>query len=233
MSTEKLVELSYDDDSAEGWLGPGSSSPLDSHIWVVLFSSPLESTQLLRAAFYVNATINGQDALDFSCRVHIMDFNRSNIFLLEVTPSDDGWFVVDLEPYSLIVPQHFFVGVEVFLSLQENEGGYIYLPALGYDNNEPDGKSWWINRSGEDTWISLETYDIMIRTVVGAPSKPTDLDGSGKVDIIDVAIVGMAFGTRSEDSNYNATADLAEPYGEINITDIATVAQDFGKNSAA
>jgi len=74
----------------------------------------------------------------------------------------------------------------------------------------------------------------MIRAVVSpAFNSPmsTDLDGNGKVDILDIAIVAMAFGTKSEDPNYNPVADLAEPYGEINIADIAKVARDYGKTS--
>jgi len=234
LSTESSVELLFDDGGAEGWLGPGSSSPLNSHVWFVHFNSSLESTQLLRVMFCINATISGQNALGYPCRLHIMDFNKSEIFLLEVTPSYGGWFAVDLESYFIVVPQHFFVGIEVFHSLQETEGGYVYAPVLGYDINEPDGKSWWVSGGGEILWIPLETYDVMIRAVVSpAFNSPmsTDLDGNGKVDILDIAIVAMAFGTKSEDPNYNPVADLAEPYGEINIADIAKVARDYGKTS--
>ena len=230
-STENSIELSYDDDSAEGWLGPGSSSPLHSHVWAVHFSSPLEPTQLLKVMFYLNGTINGQNALGHPCKLHIIDLNKSELFLLEVTPHYSGWFTVDLEPYFIVVPQHFLVGIEVFHSLQETEGDYVYVPALGYDINEPDGKSWWVFKGEEILWIPFETYNVMIRAVVGPAFNSPDLNGDGEVDILDVAIVSMAFGTKSEESDYNRAADLAEPYGEINIVDIATVARDCGKTS--
>jgi hypothetical protein len=49
------------------------------------------------------------------------------------------------------------------------------------------------------------------------------------VDILDIAIVAKAYGTEPEDLLWSPIADVAEPYGEINILDIATVAIDFGK----
>jgi len=56
-----------------------------------------------------------------------------------------------------------------------------------------------------------------------------DLNGDGVVDIVDIAIVAKAYGSRLGDLNWNSIADVAEPYGEIDIMDIATVARDYGK----
>jgi hypothetical protein len=56
-----------------------------------------------------------------------------------------------------------------------------------------------------------------------------DLNRDGAVNILDISIVAMAFGTKPGDSNWNPIADVAEPYDEINILDIATVAKDYGK----
>jgi len=55
-----------------------------------------------------------------------------------------------------------------------------------------------------------------------------DLNGDGIVDIIDVAIVAKAFGSKPGDKNWNAIADL-DKNGIINIIDIAKVAKEFGK----
>jgi PKD repeat protein len=59
----------------------------------------------------------------------------------------------------------------------------------------------------------------------------TDLNKDGIINIIDIAIVAKAFGSKPGDPNWNATADL-DKNGWINIIDIATVARDFGKESA-
>ncbi len=53
-----------------------------------------------------------------------------------------------------------------------------------------------------------------------------DLDGDGKVTILDVARVAFAFGTKLGDSNYDARADLNGD-GRIDILDIAVVAFYF------
>jgi hypothetical protein len=55
-----------------------------------------------------------------------------------------------------------------------------------------------------------------------------DLDGNGIVNIIDVANVARAFGSKPEDKNWNPIADL-DGNGEINIIDVAMVAKEFGK----
>jgi hypothetical protein len=56
----------------------------------------------------------------------------------------------------------------------------------------------------------------------------TDLNGDLKVDIRDVAVVGVAFGTQEGDSRWNPAADVN---GDtiVNITDAALVCKDFGK----
>lgn len=56
-----------------------------------------------------------------------------------------------------------------------------------------------------------------------------DLNGDGTVNIMDIAIVAKAYGTKHGDEAWNPIADVAEPYDEINILDIATVAKDYGK----
>jgi hypothetical protein len=58
--------------------------------------------------------------------------------------------------------------------------------------------------------------------------RSTDLDANGVVNIIDVAIVARAFGSRPGDEKWNQNADL-DNNGIINIIDVAAVAKDFGK----
>jgi len=68
--------------------------------------------------------------------------------------------------------------------------------------------------------------------MLGKPSKQessSDLNADGVVDIQDIAMVCKAYNTKPEDEMWNPIADVAEPYGEIDIIDIATVAKDYGK----
>lgn len=47
--------------------------------------------------------------------------------------------------------------------------------------------------------------------------------------VVYLIATGARYGTTLVDPNWNPIADVAEPYGEIDIVDIATVALDFGK----
>ena len=65
-------------------------------------------------------------------------------------------------------------------------------------------------------------------TVESSTGPSTDLNGDGKVNIKDVAVVGMALGTQEGDSRWNRAADVN---GDtvVNIIDVALVCKDFGK----
>jgi peptide/nickel transport system substrate-binding protein len=55
-----------------------------------------------------------------------------------------------------------------------------------------------------------------------------DLDGSGRVDIRDIAEAAKAFGTHAGETRWDAKADVNGD-GVVDIRDIATVAKNFGK----
>ena len=69
----------------------------------------------------------------------------------------------------------------------------------------------------------LYSTDEMIMTLLG------DLNGDFVVNILDIAIVAELFGSKAGEPAWNDMADVAEPYGLINIIDVAQVAVDFGK----
>jgi acyl-homoserine lactone acylase PvdQ/plastocyanin len=56
----------------------------------------------------------------------------------------------------------------------------------------------------------------------------TDIDGNGIVNIVDIAKVAKAFGSKPGDSNWNPIADLNSD-NQVNIVDVALVAKDYGK----
>ncbi len=57
-----------------------------------------------------------------------------------------------------------------------------------------------------------------------------DLSGDGKVNMLDVSIAAIAFGTYTGDPKWNAYADLNFD-GFINILDLAIIALEYGKTS--
>jgi hypothetical protein len=55
-----------------------------------------------------------------------------------------------------------------------------------------------------------------------------DLNGDGRINILDIVIVAKAYGSKPGDPKWNATADL-DKNGVIDILDICRVAKDYGK----
>jgi Ca2+-binding EF-hand superfamily protein len=56
-----------------------------------------------------------------------------------------------------------------------------------------------------------------------------DVNGDGKVDMADVAIVAKAFGANPSDPRWNSQADLDGDL-KISVKDIALVCVNFGKS---
>jgi hypothetical protein len=56
-----------------------------------------------------------------------------------------------------------------------------------------------------------------------------DINGDGKVDITDVAIVARHFGTTPSSPNWDPACDL-DGSGKVDISDVAIVAMNFGKH---
>ena len=60
-----------------------------------------------------------------------------------------------------------------------------------------------------------------------APAKPEDLNGDGKVNIQDIAIFAVAFGSNPASPRWNPKADINHD-GKVNILDGVMVAKSFG-----
>jgi hypothetical protein len=56
---------------------------------------------------------------------------------------------------------------------------------------------------------------------------PTDLNKDGKVDILDVTIVAVAYRSEPGDNNWNAVADI-DGNAQVNILDLSMVGRDYG-----
>jgi hypothetical protein len=161
----ETLELAYDDGTAESW-GVGSCSPEYIHLLAVCFESPWRTNQLLEAKFYI------AEHASYSFKLHVMDNLKNDICILEVVPLNTGWFVVDLTTYSIRVNKNFYVGMELFNTFTENSG-FLYVPMLGYDDDMPGNKSFWVIKPpGEERswkeldWSTFSGHDMMIRAVV-------------------------------------------------------------------
>ena len=73
---------------------------------------------------------------------------------------------------------------------------------------------------------NIDRYPLMVHWV--PELLETDLNDDGTVNIVDISIVAIAFGSAPEDPYWNIIADLNNDQ-VINILDISMVAKDYGK----
>jgi Ca2+-binding EF-hand superfamily protein len=57
-----------------------------------------------------------------------------------------------------------------------------------------------------------------------------DVNGDGRVDLKDIALVARAFGSTPTSPNWNPAADINGD-GIVNMQDIAIVARNFGQHT--
>jgi parallel beta-helix repeat protein len=113
-----------------------------------------------------------------------------------------------------------------------------------WDNGYPSGGNFWDNYTGEDLYSGAgqnepgrdeigdtpyiidsnnqDHYPLM------APLLMPDLNKDGIVDILDIAMVGRAYGSTPADSNWNQYCDV-DYSGSVDIADVAIVARNYGK----
>jgi len=94
-------------------------------------------------------------------------------------------------------------------------GNYTYYACVD-KNNDTD-----YNDPGES---DSETLVVTEKTI---PECPGDLNGDWRVSITDLTIIGMAYGSRPEDSNWSLLADV-DGSEKIDIFDLVYVARNYG-----
>ena len=142
--------LYYDDGDAEYGLAT-SSLP---HYKAVRFHTPTAEAYGLK---YVNYYIYSSPS---SFELQIRDASAQIIYSGTVTPTEVGWFIVDLTSEGIYVQGDFWVGMK-YLSVGQ--------PELGCDTSSPDGESG--EGSSFPTTPNISSLDYMIRVILG-PSQP-------------------------------------------------------------
>ena len=94
-----------------------------------------------------------------------------------------------------------------------------------YDNSTSTEGLNWVEADDLEDHIKVTALTVMR---VSPSLLLTDLNNDGTVNILDISIVAVAFGTQEGDKNYDSIADL-DKNGEVNIIDISMVAVDYGK----
>ena len=118
-----------------------------------------------------------------------------------------------------------------------------------WDDGYPSGGNYWSDYDGTDLYggsyqnltgsdgIGDSPYIIDENNQDNYPlMKPRlritgDLNNDGTVNIYDVVLIASIYGSREGDPNWNPDADLAPPYGVIDIYDLVTCVSRFGKQA--
>lgn len=128
-------------------------------------------------------------------------------------------FLFFAEVYSLGLDQTIFYTTDTNENITRN-----YVPVKRDANHhinslDYNGMRYLFNLDDEGNVLEWEKTRIV---------SSTDLNSDGTINIVDISIVAVAFGTIEGDENYNPIADL-DDNKQINIVDVSIVALDYGK----
>lgn len=142
---EAPIEIAYDDGKAEeGWDGAAGRG------FAVRFTPPVDRVKLLQARYYIWGFYKNPTPIE----IHVWDADHKDLIEpFEVTPTEPGWFEVDLSPYSIVVTGDFYIGY-----LQTTADAW---PWMGSDTTEPDGRTYYLPK-----FVRNPFGDVMIRAVV-------------------------------------------------------------------
>jgi len=113
-----------------------------------------------------------------------------------------------------------------------------------WDNGYPYGGNYWSDYNGADLFngayqnvtgsdgIGDKPYIIDANNTDGYPFMPPwgtgDIDGDGKVTLMDLVLLAMAYGSHPGDLKWNADADINNN-GIVNFSDLVSLAKCYGK----
>ena len=133
-------------------------------------------------------------------------------------------------PLTYIGPAGTMVGFYVQVDDDSTDpDGTGNLPATSYSEWSPGtgGSPGWPGGWGPAPCPAPNAWGDLRLAELGMPL--WDVDGNKIVDIVDIVIVALAFGSKPGDDNWDSRADIALEFGLVDIVDIVTVALHFGE----
>jgi parallel beta-helix repeat protein len=120
-----------------------------------------------------------------------------------------------------------------------------------WDAGYPSGGNYWSESKGTDLYSGVyqnesgsdgicdtpyvidanntDRYPLMSPSS-STPSLPGDVNGDGKVSLIDLVILAQAYGSKPGDPNWNAAADI-DGNGKVGLTDLVILALHYGQHN--
>jgi len=116
-----------------------------------------------------------------------------------------------------------------------------------WDNSYPSGGNYWSDYNGTDIYhgsdqnqsgsdgigdtpyiLDADNQDRYPLMTAWEPL-PGDLNWDGTINIYDIVLAVVAYGSKSGDTHWNPHCDIAEPYGVIDIYDIVMICTSYGE----
>jgi parallel beta-helix repeat protein len=106
-----------------------------------------------------------------------------------------------------------------------------------YDNKSCEGNYWdnllgYNDTNGDgiiDGWNGFGVYGRDYYPLTNPYWCPADVNHDLKVDILDVVKICAGYGSTPSNSNWNPHADIAQPYGKIDILDVVLCTSSYGE----
>jgi peptide/nickel transport system substrate-binding protein len=191
-------------------------------------SNTVDAVEYSDAKLFINTTASG-----------VMSISKHYINMRGTVPEDVTnvkWVVVDtsLDSSEIVFP----VEICIYYTNEEILPSDVNRSTLRMYFWNETRQEWTLEQHSEcvtpadipeyDGFLTTKIYHLGLFALVTELWLETDLNKDGTVNIVDISIVAVAFGTKPGDENWNETADM-DGNKEINIVDVSIVAMDYGK----
>jgi nitrous oxidase accessory protein len=182
-----------------------------------------------------------------STSLHLSNSPGNTVYRNKIVGSSDSGIRLDYSNGNGICENNIIGSSYYSISVVSSSNSYIFhnnfingtnQVHLADSNNTWDNAcegNYWSNYDGTDLdgdgvgdtelpWEGIDYYPLM-----NPYWNPGDVNHDLKVDIYDVVRITSVYDSQEGDSNWNPHADIAEPYGIIDIYDVVTCTTSYGK----
>ena len=187
----------------------------DVHNLAIVSVEPALTVVALGGSVNVTVTIENQGTVPMNQTTQLQFFYRAYENGTEGTGDDDPWGSWFAQ-----------IGYVAILNAGENAS---YTATWNVPSWVTPG-DYQIRAAFPYAWVDDDPSDDTLLSDKVTVPVPGDINNDGIVDIMDVLIASLAFGSRPGDPNWNPEADLVND-GLIDIMDLVTIGVNFGRTA--
>lgn len=203
----------------------------------VIETVKIEVTQVISTTIYYSVTWNPLPPLTDNAQLNLIFTNSGSVdFSTQVTSGSYlGYFIAINGSGSAIGGSSFSISRMELKQYLSKTFEVTHLTASGSDSTGNTSglceDLYWIKSNGVlvELEISMSGFSLVMKITAGtclSQSIPVvcDINGDGKVNILDISIVARAFGSKRGEARYSPYADV-DSNGVVNILDLSQVAR--------